>query len=495
MKTCRIIITNEVIAKIEGLELYDKRKLAKKWSFDIPHARYTPAFRLGRWDGKEKFFSATGSTYVSLLEEIIPDLVDMHYEIDLIDNRRQYPEFVFPTVDSDTYSNIIWPEGHPMEGQPVILRDHQVEIINKFFENNHSVVEAATSSGKTIVTAALSKECEPYGKTLVIVPNKSLVYQTYEDYVNMGLDVGLYFGDQKDYDKTHTICTWQSLNVLIKNTSNGSAPISFGEFVDGVIAVIIDECHQAKSEILKKLLTQYFGHVPLRWGLTGTIPKPAYEQMSLLVSLGPVTHKVKAAELQEAGILSNCHVNVRQLKDYGEYKTYPAELKYLVTDKERVAYIADMIDKIKDDGNTLVLVDRIETGNLLQIELSNMFSLLSDKPEVTFVSGKMKATDRKEEYDEIKTADSKVLIATYGVAAVGINIVRLHNIVLIEPGKSFVRVIQSIGRGLRKGFDKDHVEIYDISSTLKFSARHLRQRIQYYVDAEYPYDREKINWK
>jgi superfamily II DNA or RNA helicase len=147
-----------------------------------------------------------------------------------------------------------------------------------------------------------------------------------------------------------------------------------------------------------------------------------------------------------------------------------------------------MANKIKSlalSGNTLVLINRIDTGN----------KLIERIPEAVFVSGGMKLDDRKEEYDEIKTSDGKIIVATYGVAAVGINIPRIFNLVLVEPGKSFVRVIQSIGRGIRKAEDKDHVQIWDITSTCKFAKRHLTKRKQFYKEANYPFTQEKLEWK
>jgi superfamily II DNA or RNA helicase len=103
--------------------------------------------------------------------------------------------------------------------------------------------------------------------------------------------------------------------------------------------------------------------------------------------------------------------------------------------------------------------------------------------------------DRKEEYDEIATSTNKIIVATYGVAAVGINIPRIFNLVLIEPGKSFVRVIQSIGRGIRKAEDKDFVQIWDITSSCKFAKRHLTQRKTFYKEANYPFDLEKLTYR
>jgi superfamily II DNA or RNA helicase len=130
-------------------------------------------------------------------------------------------------------------------------------------------------------------------------------------------------------------------------------------------------------------------------------------------------------------------------------------------------------------------VDRVAAGKELVGQLT----------DAVFVSGTTKAASRKEEYDQVAISDNKIIVATYGVAAVGINIPRIFNLVLLEPGKSFVRVIQSIGRGIRKAEDKDHVEIWDITSTCKFSKRHLTKRKAFYKDANYPFSIDKVEWQ
>jgi len=491
----KLIIKDEVNVKIEGLDLSTRKKLVDKFKYEIPGARYLPAVRLGRWDGKVSYFGLGGSSYINLLPDIIPIIEAEGYDIDLEDVRDYGNQVEFDKFSEDTFAHKTWPAGHPHAGKPIMFRDYQVEIINNFLQNPQSVQEIATGAGKTIMTAALSLMAEKYGRSVVIVPNKSLVTQTEEDYRNLGLDVGVYFGDRKEWGKTHTICTWQSLNVLLKATQDGTAECTIGEFVDNVALVMVDEVHMAKADALKTLLTSVFAQVPIRWGLTGTIPKEEYAAVSIFCSLGSVVGKLSAAELQEAGHLAQCHVNIVQLQDHVEYNDYQSELKYLTTTVERIAYLARMIDRIKDSGNTLILVDRIETGKILQAELSTLFSLLSDKPDVAFVSGSTKAKDRKDEYDEVATADNKIIIATYGVAAVGINIPRIFNLVLVEPGKSFVRVIQSIGRGIRKAEDKDFVQIWDVTSTCKFAKRHLTKRKAFYKEANYPFAVEKVDWK
>jgi superfamily II DNA or RNA helicase len=471
-----VIIKDEVNVKINRLELTTRRKLVNKFKYEIPGARFMPAVRLGRWDGCVSYFSMGGQTYVNMLDEILPMIEAEGYYINLQDDRPPL-NLQFKEIDENYLADKTWPIGHPAQGQPIVLRDYQVEVINKFLHAPQSIQEIATGAGKTIITATLSKLCEPYGRTIVIVPNKSLVTQTEEDYKNIGVDVGVYYGDRKQLNRTHTICTWQSLNNLMKASKDGVATTTMTEFAEAVACVMVDEVHMAKADVLKQLLSGPFAHCSIRWGLTGTVPKEEYNQKALSVSIGQVAHRISASELQDKGILANCHVNIIQTEDFVAYKTYQEEQKYLTTTKTRMGFVANEIRDIASSGNTLVLVNLIKSGELLE-------ELITDS---VFVSGKTKVQDRKDEYDEIKTASNKIIIATYGVAAVGINIPRIFNLVLIEPGKSFVRVIQSIGRGIRKAQDKDHVQIWDITSTAKFAKRHLTARKKFYKDANYPY--------
>ena len=322
MRTATIIIKDEVNIKIEGLELDARRALVNAFKYDVPGARYLPAVRLGRWDGKVSYFQLGGSTYINLLPDIIPILEKFNYDIELDDQRDYSISFEFQQVNENTFVHIAWGRGHPLEGQPMQLRDYQVEIINNFLINPQCIQEIATGAGKTVITAALSNAVAPYGRTIVIVPNKSLVTQTEKDYVNMQQDVGVYFGDRKEWGRTHTICTWQSLNILLKNTKNSVGDVTIGEFLEDVVCVIVDEVHMAKADALKTLLTGVMSRIPLRWGLTGTIPKEPFESQALKCSLGPVIGRLSASELQSQGVLAQCHVNIVQLEDHAEFTNY-----------------------------------------------------------------------------------------------------------------------------------------------------------------------------
>jgi superfamily II DNA or RNA helicase len=480
---CKIVIKDEVNVKIENLDLDTRKSLVKKFKYFDQKARYSPAYKLGRWDGCTTFFGLGGTTYLNLLPDVIEELISQGYDPALEDHRSATP-LEFDKISEDFWGDKCWPEGHRFAGQPIRLRDDQVEVVNKFLENPQCIQEIATGFGKTITTATLSKICEKYGRTIVIVPNKSLVEQTEEDYVNCGLNVGVYYGDRKELGRTHTICTWQSLNILDKKSHEKEDVLDLATFLDGVQTVMVDEVHMAKADVLKRLLTQNLSNAPIRWGLTGTVPKEDLEFQNLRVSLGEVVHRVSASELQEKGVLSDCHVNVIQTAEWKEFKSYPEELKYLVTDEDRMSYVSGLIKKIATGGNTLVLVDRIESGRIITEAIDDS----------VFISGEVKTKDRKEEYDEVKTSTNKIIVATYGVAAVGINIPRIFNLVLLEPGKSFVRVIQSIGRGIRKADDKDFVQIWDITAATKYAKKHLTERKRYYKEAKYPFTIEKVKY-
>ena len=485
MPSCKLVIQDEVNLKIEGLPVEMRRKLANTFKYEDPTARYRPAYKLGRWDGAVTLFGLGGNGYLSQLPRILEVLDKNAVEVVDVEDKRDTINIQFPRVETDFWGDQTWPEGHRFAGQPIRLREDQVEVVNKFLENPQCLQEIATGFGKTITTATLAKLCEPYGRTFTIVPNKSLVEQTEEDFINCGLDVGVYYGDRKDLYKTHTIATWQSLNILDKKSKNSEQDIlTLAEFLDGVKCIMVDEVHMAKATVLRNLLTQNFCNAPIRWGLTGTVPKESFEFEQIFASLGPVVHQVHAHELQAQGVLSACHVKITQLIDLPEFGSYAEEYKYLVSNEDRMIFLSKLIQGISNTGNTLVLVNRIDTGKFIKNEI----------PDSVFISGEVKTKDRKEDYDEFKTLDNKITVATYGVAAVGINIPRIFNLVLLEPGKSFTRVIQSIGRGIRKADDKDFVQIWDLTSTCKYAKRHLTQRKKFYKDAKYPFTIEKIDW-
>ena len=256
MTTCKVTILDEVNVKISNLDLDTRKALVKKFKYEDPSARYLPSVRLGRWDGSVSFFGLGGNTYLGMLPEVLEFLEQRNYNIELEDLRKPF-EFNFNKISPDFWGEKCWPTGHRFAGHPIRLRDDQVEAINKFLENPQSIQCLATGFGKTVTTATLVKLCEPYGKTVVVVPNKSLVEQTEEDFINCGLDVGVYYGDRKELFRTHTICTWQSLNALEKKHQDDPSSPGLADFFNGVNTILIDEVHQARAAVLQQLLTKH----------------------------------------------------------------------------------------------------------------------------------------------------------------------------------------------------------------------------------------------
>tara|TARA_Y100001937_G_scaffold112368_1_gene159899 strand:- start:524 stop:1981 length:1458 start_codon:yes stop_codon:yes gene_type:complete len=485
MGKCTLEIRDEVNVRFTGLDVKTRRKISDEVKFFLPYAYHMPAYKLGRWDGCIRYCDIGGRTYFHLLDQLLPIVTGDGYEIEIKDHRKKW-NFNFTTVSDTSYSHVVWPKGHPVEGQPIKLRDYQVDIVNRFLENPQCLQEIATGAGKTLVTAVLSEKCEQYGRSIVIVPNKDLVVQTEKDYKNLGLDVGVLYGDRKEYDKTHTICTWQSLSVLEKKSKNYEADFPIDQFLNDVVCVMVDEVHKAKADVLQKLLSGPFANVPIRWGLTGTIPKDDHERIGCVSSLGPIVGNLSSKELQDMGVLADLDINVLQLQDGAlGFSSYAQELKWLVTDPNRVDQLSEIIKGYSANGNTLVLIDRIKTGQMLA----------ERNDDWVFISGSMKTKDRQDEYAEVSEMDNKVIVATYGVAAVGINIPRIFNLIMIEPGKSFVRVIQSIGRGIRKAEDKDYVQVVDITSNLKYSKRHLTKRKAFYREQNFRHTVTKVEYK
>lgn len=483
-RKCIIHIKDEVNVRFLEVDPATRRKLKAAVEFYVPGAQYTPAVKLGRWDGKMSFCDVGGRTYINLLDRLLPILVESEYEFDIVDDRETH-NFEFELIREESFSHIKWPEKHPMAGEPIVFRDYQVEIINRFLANPHSIQQVATGAGKTLTTAALSYCVEPYGRSIVIVPNKDLVVQTSLDYENMGLDVGVLFGDKKQYTNKHIICTWQSVESLIKDAKKGTRSEELESLLEGLVALVVDETHRAKGSVLREHLSTVFCNVPIRWGLTGTMPKEDHESIACISTIGPVIGQLTSKELQDKGVLSQLDINVLQLQDgVQEFGNYASELKWLTTNDRRIGYLATLINGLAEQGNTLVLIDRIATGDILQ----------SMEPEWVFLSGSTKQKDRQDEYESINDSDNKVIVATYGIASTGINIPRIFNLVLLEPGKSFVRVIQSIGRGIRKAKDKDYVAVYDITSNLKYSKRHLTKRKQFYREQKFPHTVTKVKY-
>ena len=175
----------------------------------------------------------------------------------------------------------------------------------------------------------------------------------------------------------------------------------------------------------------------------------------------------------------------RKFKD-SYFPDFPSEKRFLITEESRLEWIKDHIEQKRDaqKGNVLCFIDRIAFGKKLTSMIEGAH----------FIHGKDPMKDRRRIFELFKDNDNLVVIANVKCAGTGLDITRIFNLMFIDMGKSFIRVIQSIGRGLRKGPDKEFVQVTDLCSDLKYSRKHSRERIGFYKEARYPYKKRKVDY-
>jgi superfamily II DNA or RNA helicase len=459
-KKCTIVIDDEVNCRIGGLHPGHLEVLWNKFGFYVEGYRYMPQFQLGRWSGKVHFMDQQGKTYTKLLVEILPYLVVWEYDIDF-DDRRLPVKAITEVATEDMFQT------------EFKFRPYQLNVINKLLQEGSGFGICATGSGKTSMCAAMAYLLAKQGfQVIIIVPSGDLITQTVTEFeerlVNIkgDLTIGSYSGSEKNIDHPIVVATWQSLQ---------NAPHYMAYFQ----AVIVDEAHGAKADVIKKLINEHGKHIAYRYGVTGTFPKPETDQYSLRTSIGPIHVTVDAAWLISQGYLSSINITDIEIQDLveEEFPDYQSERAYLSKNTDRLELIAKLIMQKRDEvGNTLVLVNSIVQGQALE-ELI---------PGAVFLFGESENDLRKQNYQEYAERDNIILIASVGIASTGISIDRIFCQWLIDTGKSFVKCIQSVGRGLRKKGDKKHIEVYDVHSKLKFSKKHFKKRKEYYQEAGYP---------
>lgn len=531
----KIRLIDEVRCQVTGLTTLDRNLVYKKLTIFVPNAQFMSKYKAGIWDGKIHFFDSNGVTYIGLLSELAKLINIDFYDISVepYEGYKESPQF--GSVDENYFSDFVWEPGHRLEGQPIILEEHQVNGINALLNNHKGMISYATGAGKTIISSALAKKVTEKGRLLIIVPSRDLVINTANQIKYFGIDCGI-VGEsetrQEDYSKKCVVTTWQGISTMLRrckghgyhqdkakrlNRKQNEAYFNHNQTVydvltqqikeqqefamadvkqaqeelealkAGVIGILLDECHKGSSHEIKTILNEIFPYVQIRWGMTGTIPKVVADKYNLYGSIGPVVGKLTSKELQDKGFLANCYINMIKLQDLRIFANYADENEVLSSDANRLSWIAKYCDLIsKKYGNMLILVNRIAEGDIL---LSEMKALGSD---VIFLNGKDTTKKRTEQYAEINYENNKVIIATVQIASTGINIPRLFNLVMIDVGKSFTRVIQSIGRALRLGSDKTYAYVHDISSTTKYSKKHYAERKKYYIEEGHPITEQTV---
>lgn len=495
-RKCTLKILDEVNCVFIGLHPDHIGYLYEDFAVFAPNYFFNPKYKLGSWDGKIRFFHKTGKTHVHLLEEIIPKVVALGYNIDVVDNRQNRNiEPVF--VDENFFSHIV----NPITNEPWIMRDYQVEFVNALIAEGSGIGVAGTGAGKTSMCAALARSYELAAnyRSMIIVPDKNLTSQTRREYENFEIDVGEYSGSNKDINHQHVVSTWQAL----KNN-----PAIIQEFQ----VVIVDECHGLRGQVLTTIMNEYGKDIVHRFGVTGTLPKEETDNMAVTIAVGRKLYEIPAWKLIEQGHLANIHIDIMQLEvdlkreyeDFCEHQSpidkkltyiqfkdqyfpdWVSEKRFLQSEKERLDWIASYIALRGDEkkGNVLCLVNGVAFGKRL-VKLI---------PGAVFIHGKDDMKVREKIYSLFKDNDNVTVLATINIASTGLDIPRIFNLIFIDAGRSFIRVIQSIGRGLRKAVDKDRVLVTDICSDLKYSKKHLTERTKYYREAKYPYKKRKVDY-
>lgn len=492
-KTCTIRILDEVNCAVLGLDDYHSKEMNKRYSPYMDGYFHSKKYKLGVWDGRISFYSKGGRTYTKLLPEIITQVHKWGYKISLIDNRSPV-QLVMDKIGADYFKD---------KNETIELGDHQVDAVNAILSETGGIIRAGTGAGKSYMIAALGRAyTETHGlKVVIIVPNSDLIEQMRADFEEtLELDVGEYSGDVKDLSHPITISTWQALQ---------NNPHLMGMFQ----VAIVDECHGAKGNVIKTLINEHGAHLYVRIGVTGTLPDNELDALSVRVTLGDPVYTITSKELIDRGWLAEVDIQMIELEEdfKAEFKKFKdefpdestkftyakfvehmfpdfdSEKKYLGSNKERTEFIAAMIDMKRSEkkGNTLVLVNSVATGK-------KYASLI---PDSHFVYGADKKEARKQIYNLFKENDNIVVIATSQLASTGLNIPRIFNLFFIDMGKSYIRTIQSVGRGLRKAADKFSVLVFDIYSNLKYSKQHKSKRASHYKDAEYNHTIRKCSYK
>lgn len=478
---CIITVRDEVWCFVTGLTPTHTEILWKDFAIFVDGYFFMPAYKLGRWDGKVRFFEKTGKTYVRMLDRIIPYLDKWGYDVELVDHRKQIiaPEQIGEITSYDSLGIALTATGTDLfpgielGGKPFHLRPYQLQCVNEAIIAGSGFIIAGTGAGKTSITAAISHAYAQLGhRVITIVPSGDLVAQTSEWYELLGMDVGVYSGTEKDIDHEHVVATWQALQynpTILQNFQ----------------ALIWDEAHGIKAAVGQKLINENGKHIAFRFGVTGTFPKPEAEKMSLYSSIGPILKEIPAAWLIEHGYLAEVQIEPVELNETyvdEDFPDYDAEKAFLSKSPARMEKIADLIiSKCAAHGNTLVLVNSVKFGEKLATLIKG----------AVFLYGKSSRDLRKEHYDMFEDNDDLIVIATAGIASTGISIDRIFCLMLVDAGKSFIKAIQSIGRGLRIGYDKSKVYVVDVHSKQKWAKKHHKDRIKHYTEAGYPISKKQ----
>ena len=492
-KTIRVRLLNHSYMAIES-NAHQEQELRDFFSFFVPGHRYMPAFKRKVWDGKIKLYNmVTKQMNVGLYHHLRKFCADRFYPLQIL----EHEEYGIPSAKDDVDHPSLIKKMNAWE-MPFEPRDYQYKAISHGIENKRCLLLSPTGSGKSFIIYNLMrfvKENKDVDTTLIIVPTTSLVEQMYKDFADYGYDVEnqchmIYSGKDKVTDKPIIISTWQSI-------------YKFGpEWFEQFDAVFGDEVHLFKAKSLSTMMDKC-SNARYRFGTTGTLDGTETNKLVLEGLFGPVFKVTTTSKLQEDKTLADLDISILLLRYHNDIchrmkdKTYQEEIDYIVTNKRRNNFITKLA--VDQKGNTLVMFQFVEKHGKILYDLIR--DAVEDDRKVFYVSGEVDASDREKIRGIVEKEDGAIIVASLGTFSTGINIRNLHNIVFGTPSKSQVKVLQSIGRGLRQSDNGQVTKLYDIAddfhvdSHKNFTLKHSAERIKIYTKEGFKYKIYPIDLK
>jgi superfamily II DNA or RNA helicase len=463
---------NEVYNQVATDDKGIAQELAQYFTFQVPGAQFTPAYKRKVWDGKIRLYNINK-------QELYAGL--MHY-VEQFCKERGY-EYAYEYDTSATNFSLVEASKFLQEQHfPLQPRDYQVNAFVDAVRYSRGLFLSPTASGKSFIIYMIMRwYLRP---TLIIVPTTTLVHQMYSDFESYGFNSEkychkIYSGQDKDTNKPVVITTWQSVYKLDK------------DWFDSFDVIVGDEAHLFKAKSLTTLMCKLENCV-YRFGFTGTLDGTQTHKLVLEGLFGPVNRVTSTRELMDQKHLADFKIKIITLK-YDEIQCkmvsamkYQDEMDYLVSHQGRNNFIKNLTLSL--EGNTLLLFQYVDKhGQLLYNDLKD------ENRKVFFIHGGVKGEERDDIRRIVEGESDAIIVASYGTFSTGVNIRNLHNVIFASPSKSKIRNLQSIGRGLRKSDTKSSAVLYDISDDLSykdksnFTLKHLLERIDIYDEEEFDY--------
>jgi len=472
-----IVKKNEVHLTVDAPP-HVQQELSDYFTFDVPGAKYMPQYRNRHWDGKIRLFStATGELYVGLLDKVIAWARKANYSVEFKNNET----YGTPFEENEEIS---------LEGVKDYMsaissfkpRDYQVDGVYDALKYNRRLIISPTGSGKSLMIYAVARyHVGRKRRILLVVPTTSLVEQMYKDFIDYGWDVEkychkVYAGRKKTTQQRVTISTWQSIYTMDKTF--------FAQFD----VIIGDEAHQFKSKSLIGIMSK-MRDTKYRYGFTGTLSGSQTHKWVLEGLFGPSYKVTQTSDLQKKGQLAKLDIRIILLKHPAiPFDDYREEMNYIIEHEKRNLFIRNLTLSLK--GNTLVLFSRVEAHGE---PLYNLINNDNDR-KVFYVHGGVDSEEREEVRSIVDREADAIIVASYGTFSTGINIKNLHNVIFASPSKSRIRNLQSIGRVLRKGKNKNKAMLYDIADDItvnnkkNYTLNHLMERVKIYNEENFDYE-------